>query len=112
MTQIGIFEATPDGFTGRICTVGLERDVRIVEGHQSDALNAPDYRIVMGDENEELEIGAAWKQVGKKAGKYLSIQIDDPLLPRPIRANLFQSGSDPTVYILIWKRPRNRAEQE
>jgi uncharacterized protein (DUF736 family) len=112
MTQIGLFEATPNGFTGRISTVGLERDIRIVEGHQSDAHNAPDYRIVMGDEDEELEIGAAWKQVGKKAGTYLSIQIDDPLLPRPIRANLFQSSSDPTVHILIWKRPRNRAEQE
>jgi uncharacterized protein (DUF736 family) len=112
MTQIGIFEATRAGFAGRMRSIGLEHDVRIVEGHQSDAHNAPDYRIVIGDEADELEIGAAWKQVGKKAGKYLSVQIDGPILPRPIRANLFQSGGDPTVYILIWKRPRNRAEQE
>jgi uncharacterized protein (DUF736 family) len=112
MTQIGIFEATPNGFTGRIRSLGLERDVRIIEAPHCDTDNAPDYRIVIGDETDELEIGAGWKEVGEKAGKYLAIQIDCPLLPRAIRANLFQSNGDPTAHLLIWKRPRNRPVQD
>jgi uncharacterized protein (DUF736 family) len=38
--------------------------------------------------------------------------IDDPALPHPIHANLFQSGSEGGTYLLTWNRPPKRREQE
>lgn len=114
MAQIGIFESTSTGFTGRIRSLTLNIDVQIVEAEPGDADNAPDYRIVLddgGEGDDAIEVGAAWKRVGEKAGNYLSLQIDDPVLAQPIYANLFQSSSDPTAHILLWNRPSKRREQ-
>lgn len=111
MAQIGIFEATSNGFAGRIRSFTLDIDVQIVQAEPGDADNAPDYRIVLGDGDNAIEVGAGWKRVGEKAGNYLSVQIDDPVLAQPIYANLFQSSSDPTAHVLLWNRPSKRREQ-
>ncbi len=65
----------------------------------------------MGDA-EGPEIGAGWKRTGEKAGEYVSLLLDDPALAQPIRANLFQSGSDKSVWSLNWNRPQNRGERD
>lgn len=111
MTQIGLFEAMADGYAGRIHCLTINAEVRIVEADLGDAENAPDYRIMLGESDDAIEIGAGWKRVGEKAGHYLSLQIDDPTLAQPIYANLFQSGSDPTAHILLWNRPSKRGEK-
>jgi uncharacterized protein (DUF736 family) len=111
MAQIGLFEATPSGFAGHIRSFTLDVDVLIVATDSGDADNAPDYRIVLGDGDNAIEVGAGWKRVGEKAGNYLSLQIDDPALAQPIYANLFQSSSDPTAHVLLWNRPSKRREQ-
>jgi uncharacterized protein (DUF736 family) len=111
MAQIGLFEATPDGYAGRIRCLKIDAEVRIVDADASDADHAPDFRIMFGDDDDAVEIGAGWKRVGEKAGNYLSLLIDDPTLIQPIYANLFQSGSDPTAHILLWNRPAKRKEQ-
>jgi uncharacterized protein (DUF736 family) len=111
MTQIGLFETMPDGFAGRIHCLKLDAEVRIVGADPSDAEHAPDYRIMLGDDNDAVEVGAGWKRVGEKAGNYLSLLIDDPTFVQPIYANLFQSGSDPTVHILLWNRQAKRQGQ-
>ena len=54
------------------------------------------------------EVGAGWKEVGEKAGDYISLMIDDPALPQPIRANLFQNSNDKTAWSLHWSRPKPR----
>jgi uncharacterized protein (DUF736 family) len=111
MTQIGLFEAMAGGFAGRIHCLTINAEVQIVEAEPSDAENAPDYRIMLGVDDDAVEVGAGWKRVGEKAGNYLSLLIDDPTLIQPIYANLFQSGSDPTAHILLWNRPAKRTEK-
>lgn len=111
MTQIGLFEATADGYAGRIRCLQIDAEVRIVDADPSDADHTPDYRIMLGNDEDAVEIGAGWKRVGEKAGNYLSLLIDDPTLIQPIYANLFQSGSDPTAHILLWNRPMKRKSQ-
>ena len=80
-------------------------------GQSSDAENAPDYRIHLGDADGP-EIGAGWKRTGEKAGEYVSLVIDDPALHQPIRANLFHSGDDKSAWVLNWNRPPKRGQRD
>lgn len=105
MAQIGTFTRTKDGFTGHLRTLALDVELTLVPTEHTDTENAPDYRIHVGDEDGP-EVGAGWTRTGDKAGEYVSLQIDDPTFTQPIRANLFQSGSDRTAFHLLWTRPK------
>jgi uncharacterized protein (DUF736 family) len=107
MTQIGEFTREKRGYYGRIHTLSLNLDIAIVPAEPSDTENAPDYRIHISDDDGP-EIGAGWKRSSEKAGEFVSIQLDDPILSQPIRANLFQNGSDKTSWSLHWSRPQKR----
>ncbi|MEY9880643.1 DUF736 domain-containing protein [Bradyrhizobium sp. USDA 329] len=111
MTQIGQFTRDKSTFTGRIQTLFFERILTLTPVESSDAENAPDYHIRLGDADGP-EIGAGWKRTGEKAGEYVSLIIDDPTLPRPIRANLFQSGDDKSAWTLNWNRLPQRADRD
>ena len=111
MAQIGQFTRDKSTFTGRIQTLFFERHLILTPVESSDAENAPDYRIRLGDADGP-EIGAGWKRTGEKAGDYVSLIIDDPTLPRPIRANLFQSGDDKSAWTLNWNRLPQRADRD
>jgi uncharacterized protein (DUF736 family) len=105
MTQIGEFMKTMEGWQGRLRTLSIEADLTIVPAEQNDGDNAPDFRIHLGPTAEGPEVGAGWRKVGERAGEYLAVQIDCPTLPRPIRANLFQSTQSPRDHVLLWNRP-------
>ena len=107
MAQIGTLHPHPNGFSGRLRTLSLDIELTIVPAEHSDAENAPDYRVHAGDEDGP-EVGAGWTRTGEKAGEYVALQIDDPTFPQPIRANLFQSGSDRSAFHLLWTRPSKR----
>lgn len=107
MAQIGSFIRTQSGYSGRIRTSTLDVEVVLVSLEPSDADNAPNYRIHLGDDDGP-EIGAAWKETGKKAGEYVSLLIDDPAFIQPLRANLFRQGD--AAYTLQWSRPSKRDE--
>ena len=65
MPQIGQFTREQSGFTGRIETLTLFRDIVLVPAEPSDAENAPDYRIHASDDGGAEpgpEIGAGWKR--------------------------------------------------
>lgn len=111
MPQIGQFTAKKANFVGRVHTLTLDRDLTIVPAKDSDAENAPHYRIHHGD-GDGPEVGAAWKRTGEKAGEYLSVLLDDPALPRPIRANLFRDDDAGSSWSLHWSRPKPRDEQD
>jgi uncharacterized protein (DUF736 family) len=111
MAQIGQFTRNKSGFAGRIHTLTVDRDLILVPAESSDAENAPDYRVHLGDADGP-EIGAGWKRNGEKAGDYVSLVIDDPSLAHPIRANLFQSGDDKSAWVLNWNRPTKRSERD
>lgn len=108
MPQIGEFIRDKTGFSGRIRTLTLDAEIAIVPADPSDAENVPDHRVRLGADDTAPEIGAAWTRTGEKAGEYLSVLIDDPALAHPIRANLFQNGSDATSWSLNWNRPPKR----
>ena len=111
MPQIGEFTRTKNGYTGHVRTLTLNGEIVLIPAEHSDAENAPDYRVHLGDSNGP-EIGAGWKRTGEKAGDYVAVQIDDPTLGQPIRANLFQSGDAKSVWGLHWNRPQKRPERD
>ena len=106
MTQIGQFAATEDGFAGRLRTVSLDVALTLVPAQSSDTENAPDYRVLIGENGDQIKVGAGWKRVGEKAGAFVAVQIDDPAFARPLRANLFQADS--RSHVLLWNRPAKR----
>jgi uncharacterized protein (DUF736 family) len=110
MTNIGAFQKTRTGYSGRIRTLVIDTEVVLIPTKKSEAEKAPDFRIHLGDADGP-EVGAAWKEAGEKAGDYLSFQLDDPTLAQPIRANLFRSGEDETAWSLHWSRPKPRNER-
>lgn len=111
MAQIGQFIRTETGYSGRIRTMSLDAELTLVPAEPSDAENAPNYRIHVGDDDGP-ETGAGWKRVGEKAGDYVSLAIDDPALPLPIRANLFRSDPDGGTWFLHWSRSFKRGERD
>lgn len=110
MNCIGTFVTTSDGFEGRVQTLTLDARLSIIPAEPSDTENAPDYRIKAGQDEDAFEVGAGWKRVGDKAGDYLALQIDDPALAQPLRANLFQT--DKHTHVLMWSRPSRREQRD
>ncbi|MEP7457622.1 DUF736 domain-containing protein [Phyllobacterium sp. SB3] len=97
MAHLGLFNRTQSGYSGHLRAPGLNEEITLVQTDPSDSGNAPEYRVLLGDE-DGLDIGAAWKHVGERAGDYLSLEIESPLFPQPLRANLFRSTNDGSVW--------------
>ncbi len=111
MTQIGQFTRDKSGFSGQIHTFTLDVALVLVPSETSDAENAPDYRVHLGEEDGP-EVGAGWKRSSEKAGNFVSLLLDDPAFVQPIRANLFQSPDDKTTWTLHWNRPSKRGDRD
>lgn len=105
--KIGLFTPEGDGFAGRLETMMLSMDLRIIPAEASDSDKAPDYCLLAGPAEAPREVGAGWKHVGKKAGAFIVVVIDDPSFARPLRANLFRGEGD--THLLLWSRPLRRA---
>jgi len=102
MATIGTFTKSGDGFNGNVSTLTLDANVQVRPAEKSSE-KAPDYRIFAG----RADIGAAWKKTSNEGRDYVSMKIDDPSLPAPILANLFEMADG--EHELIWSRPnRNR----
>ncbi len=112
MSLIGQFSRTKSGYSGRVRTLSLDAEVVLVPAEQSDAENAPDYRVHLGPDDNGPEVGAGWKRTGEKAGDYVSLQLDDPTFTHPIRANLFQSADGKSAWGLHWNRPPKRGDRD
>lgn len=104
--RIGTFRAAGGGYNGQLRTLSLSIEISLVPADLSDSENAPDFRVVAGEDEGAREIGAGWKHVGEKAGDYVSVQIDDPSFLQPLRANLFKGDDD--GHVLVWSRPSRR----
>jgi uncharacterized protein (DUF736 family) len=111
MTQIGFLFRTDDGFHGRLRTLTLDAEVTLVPVESRDARRGPAYRVHLGTDADSPEVGAAWRRTGEKVGAYLGLVLDDPVLARPIRANLFPADADGTTFRLVWSRPVRGAAQ-
>ena len=101
MPVIGTFKPDKDGYAGTIRTLTLNAKVRIVANDQRHAAGAPDFRVFTG----LSEIGAAWRKTAEDQSSYLSVRLDDPSLPAPIRAALIEKTDD-GVLRLLWRREK------
>ena len=101
MPVIGTFKPDKDGYAGTIRTLTLNAKVRIVANDQKHAAGAPDFRVLAG----VSEIGAAWRKTADDQSSYLSVRLDDPSLPAPIRAALIEKTDD-GVLRLLWRRDK------
>ena len=111
MSHIGSFIRTAEGFTGHLRTLTLDIELTLVPADHADAENAPDYRNHLGADTDGPEVGAGWKRTGERAGDYVALLIDDPILTQPLRANLFQSDVKGKTFTLLWTRPAKREEK-
>lgn len=102
MPVIGTFKADHGGYVGTIRTLGLNAKVKILAYDRKGGEGMPDYRIFVGD----TEIGAAWRRTAKDTeASYLSVRLDDPSFPEPIRAALIEATDD-GVHRLLWRREK------
>ena len=88
--------------------VGTLKTMRIVGKLRFSAVEkrterSPDYRIFA---ENGAECGAAWIRISQEGNDYVSLVIDDPSLPQPIRANLGRADGqdDEGVFAIIWNR--------
>ena len=101
MATIGSCTAGKDGYVGTIRTLTVNVKARIVANDAKKSEDAPDFRVYAG----RAELGAAWKARtnGEEPRDYLSVQLDDPSFPGPVRAAL--SEEDGAAFLV-----RNRRE--
>jgi uncharacterized protein (DUF736 family) len=104
--RIGNLVAVDGGFTGRLQTIALDINLVLVPVEKSGGINPPDFRVVIGEGDSARDIGAGWSHVGKKVGAYVSVQFDDPMFARPVRAKLFHD--DNGGHTLFWNRQPKR----
>ena len=104
MSVIGTFTPARDGgWNGFIRTLTINAKVRLVPNDNRDNENAPVFRVFAG----QSRIGDAWaaRSGGDSPKDYLRVRLDDPSLPEPISAALFQS-EDGKEAQLVWNRRR------
>lgn len=99
MATIGSFTAGKDGYVGTIRTLPVNVKAKVVANDNKKSEAAPDFRIYAG----RAELGAAWKAQtnGDEPRDYLSVLLDDPSFPEPIRAALFEDNG---AAYLVWNR--------
>lgn len=101
--KIGNFTKTKDGhFEGRIQTLSVNLDIRFVPVADKPKANAPDFRIMSGD--QAVEYGAAWHDTSEAGNPYISGKLDDPLASRPVYTALTREDDG---YGLFWSRPKS-----
>ncbi|MGL3822782.1 DUF736 domain-containing protein [Sphingopyxis sp. R3-92] len=105
---IGSFQENANSFSGHLSTLMLDAMLTIVPAQDSSAENAPDWRVLLGDAETGTEVGAGWSRTGERAGSYVALQIDDPALGVPLRANLIRIAPESDSYQLLWSRPAPR----
>jgi uncharacterized protein (DUF736 family) len=104
MSVIGMFAPSKEGgWIGTIHTLTMNTKVRLVPNDNRENENAPAFRVFVG----RSRIGDAWeaRSTGDNPKDYLRVRLDDPSLPEPLNAALFQS-EDGAGAQLVWNRRR------
>src|SRR5215469_6067376 len=98
------YDQARDTYVGEIKTLTLQRgNVQFRSVKKGGNTNEPDYRIVEETATGTVELGAAWRKTSKAGSEFLSVNLDDPALPKALSAALMP-GQNGTA-ILIWSRP-------
>lgn len=113
--QIGTFKADANGYEGDLHSLLLSvPGVSISRVVSKASASTPDFAIIatrqsMGDDFDEIEIGAAWQKTSKSGKPYLSVKLDDPTLPAPIHCALIEHHEH---FALVWNRDSNMAAKK
>ena len=100
---IGSFKKVGEGYEGEIVTLTQKiRGIRFVPEANRASDNVPNFRVQIG----KLEAGAAWIKHTTDWREYLNVKLDDPTLPGPIFASLFEEEGG--AFNLVWSRQRPR----
>lgn len=102
MSIIGTFTPGKNGgWEGTIRTLTIDVKARLVPNDNQDSERAPAFRVFAG----RSELGAAWRERsgGETPRDYLSVRLDDPSLPEPISAAMFEA-EDGMEAQLVWNR--------
>ena len=105
MAVIGTFTPAKDGgWVGTIRTLTIDAKVRLVPNDDRTSKKAPAFRVFVGNSR----IGEAWevRTDGLNPKEYLRVKLDDPMLPEPISAAMFES-EDGDGAQLLWSRRRS-----
>lgn len=113
--QIGCFHREVDGYAGHIRTLTLDVAVRLVPTGFDGHGRAPDWRVYRIENAAAVgvgvEIGSGWNHDGK-TGTFITVQLDCPTFPRPIRANLLRSNRSEDAHVLLWSPRLRRSKAE
>jgi uncharacterized protein (DUF736 family) len=104
MSVIGTFTPSKNGgWEGTIRTLTIDVKARLVPNDNQDSERAPAFRVFAG----RSELGAAWRERsgGDNPRDYLSVRLDDPSLPEPISAAMFEAENGKEAQ-LVWSRRR------
>jgi uncharacterized protein (DUF736 family) len=95
--EMGRFQKQGENlFTGSIETLGIQLNPVRLKRLDKGA----DYAVHGPDDGE---LGAAWRKSGEW-GAYLSVRLDCPTLPAPIRATMKLTPTEDGWYVLRWSR--------
>ena len=77
MSTIGLVRKKDDGsYSGRLKTLSINTEIRIVPVKEKKKPSHPDFRIYLG---KGMDAGAAWTKVGKKSHKeFVSCSVSAP----------------------------------
>lgn len=111
--HIGKFRKVIGGYAGRLQTLGLDLDIRILPAEQKIRATAPDWHVVLARGDARIDVGCGWTRSSDKAGPFIALLLDCPSFARPLRANLMRSDRNPADHALLWSRslPRPREAQ-
>ena len=110
--MIGNFDKDGDGYRGRIFSrerCGRVITFRPVPVKQDDG---PDFVVINVSEtqdDDEFEIGAAWKKTTSKGKTYLLVKLDSPTFWSEAHCALIEREDG--TFGLVWKRTKLRAEE-
>lgn len=97
--KIGNLTKNDDGsFHGNIKALLFSSDIKLIPTNQTDNDKAPNYNAVAGD----IDIGAGWNKISANGNEFISLSLDDPSLPNPIYAGVFESKDG--GYAILWDR--------
>ena len=100
---IGTFRTDGDGYIGRIHTLALDAEVHVVRADHSDAEDDPEWRVLLGNIDDGVEIGIGRNGLSSR-GSFIALEIDDPALAAPLYANLMRRSRSGEPLRLRWSR--------
>jgi uncharacterized protein (DUF736 family) len=106
---IGTFQKSGDGYSGEVLSFALHVPAVTFNAVPLKQGSGPDFVVLgLSEEDEEYEIGAAWKRTSKEGKAYLSVRLDSPALFVPINCALMPQPDN--LHVLVWKRAKVKAD--